>query len=212
MSLRRAVFGIITAGALLTPASASAQQSIGIRGYVMFGIAQFAATDTFEAVADLSQQPIFGGGVQVTNIWRGIFADLAVSQIQTIDGERVFVNGGEVFELNIPLDVKMRPVDVAAGWRLTHGRFSPYVGAGVTYLTYEERSDFAESGDNVNESRSGPLVLGGVDVVLWNWLHAGGEFRYRQVKGILGEGGVSEEFGEDNAGGFTAAVRISIGR
>ena len=212
MNLRRAVFAILAAGALLTPASASAQPSIGIRGYALFGIAQFAAKDTFEAVADLSQQPIFGGGAQVTNIWRGIFADLAVSQIQTIDGDRVFVNGGEVFELNIPLEVKMRPLDFAAGWRLTHGRFSPYVGAGISYLTYEERSDFAETGDNVNESRTGPLVLGGIDVVLWNWFHAGGEFRYRQVKGILGEGGASEEFGEDDAGGFTAAVRISIGR
>jgi hypothetical protein len=56
------------------------------------------------------------------------------------------------------------------------------------------------------------MFLGGVDVSIVSWLHAGGEIRYRQVKGIVGEGGVSAEFGEDNAGGVTAAVRVSIGR
>jgi opacity protein-like surface antigen len=203
---------IVLGLAALPPASAAAQESIGIRGYAAFGVAQFAAKDTFEAVADLSQNPIFGGGVQVTNIWKGIFADVAVSQIQSIEGERVFVHQGDVFEENIPLEIKMRPVDIAGGWRFTYGRFSPYVGAGVSYLTYEETSDFADPGENVNESRNGPLFLGGVDVTLWSWLHAGGEFRYRQVKGILGEEGVSEAFGENDAGGFTAALRISVGR
>lgn len=203
---------IVLGIAALAPPPAAAQESVGIRGYAIFGVAQLAAKDTFEAVADLSQQPIFGGGVQVTNIWKGIFADVSVSQIRSIDGERVFVNQGEVFELNIPLEIKMRPVDIAGGWRFTYGRFSPYVGAGLSYLTYEETSDFADSGENVNENANGPLFLGGVDVTLWDWLHAGGEFRYRQVKGIFGEDGVSETFDEDNAGGFTAAFRVAVGR
>jgi hypothetical protein len=51
-----------------------------------------------------------------------------------------------------------------------------------------------------------------VDVRVWRWISAGGEFRWRRVRGILGEGGVSAEFGEDDAGGFNAGVRISIGR
>lgn len=202
---------LVVALAALAPPPALAQ-SIGIRGYASFGIARLAATDTFEAVADTTQQPVFGGGVQVTNIWRGIFADVGVAQIETIEGERVFVDDGEVFELDIPLEVKMRPVDIAAGWRLAYGRVSPYVGAGVTFLSYEETSEGADADEDVSETTSGPLFLAGIDVAIVNWLHAGGELRYRQVKGILGEGGVSGEFGEDNAGGLTAAVRISIGR
>jgi opacity protein-like surface antigen len=201
----------IVAVAAMAPVSASAQ-SIGLRGYATFGVAQLAAKDTFEAVADTSQQPVYGGGVQVTNIWRGVFADVGVSQIEAIDGQRVFVDDGEVFELGIPLEVKMRPVDVAGGWRFAAGRISPYVGVGVTFFTYEETSEGADADENVEESRTGPLFLGGVDVEILSWLHAGGEIRYRQVKGILGEGGVSAEFGEDNAGGLAAAVRISIGR
>jgi opacity protein-like surface antigen len=210
MTVRAFVLAFL-ACAVLPPASGFAQ-SIGIRGYATFGVAQLAAKDTFEAVADTSQQPVFGGGVQVTNIWKGIFADVGVAQIRTIDGERVFIDNGEVFELGIPLEIKMRPLDLAGGWRLAYGRISPYVGAGVTFFTYEETSEFADADENVSESKSGPMFLAGVDISIVSWLHAGGEIRYRQVKGILGEGGVSAEFGEDNAGGLAAAVRISIGR
>jgi opacity protein-like surface antigen len=211
MIIRRCVLTLVVFVAIGSARPVLAQ-SIGIRGYATFGVAQLAATDTFEAVAETSQQPVFGGGVQVTNIWRGVFADLGVSQIQTIEGERVFVEDGEVFELNIPLEVKMRPLDIAAGWRFAFGRVSPYVGAGVTLFRYEETSEDSDPGEDVDESANGPLFLGGVDVAIVSWLHAGGEIRYRQVTGILGEGGVSAEFGEDNAGGLAAAVRISIGR
>jgi opacity protein-like surface antigen len=148
----------------------------------------------------------------VTNLWRSVFADVAASQT-SLDGERVFIDdAGTVFELGIPLEVTMRPIDVAAGWRFGFGRVSPYVGAGVTFLTYGETSDLSEGGEDVDESGTGALVLGGVDVQVWRWVFAGGEVRYRRVSGILGEGGVSAHFGEDNAGGVSAAVRISIGR
>jgi len=195
----------------LAPLALFAQESIGIRGYASFGIQQLAAKDTFEAAADTSQRPIFGGGVQVTRIWKGIFADVGAFAL-SLDGERFFVDDGEVFPLGIPLEVKMRPVDVAGGWRFQYGRLSPYVGAGVTFLSYEETSDTDASGEGVDDRKAGALVLGGADVALWRFIHAGGELRYRRVTGILGEAGASAEFGEDDAGGFAASVRISIGR
>ena len=106
----------------------------------------------------------------------------------------------------------MRPVDIAGGWRFVFGRVSPYAGAGVSLIAYEETADFAASGDNVSESKTGPLFLAGVDVAVIRWLHAGAEFRYRSVKGVLGDGGVSDIFGEDQLGGYALAVRISVGR
>jgi len=189
------------------------QPRIGLRGYVTFGSTTLAATDTFDAVADTHSRSTFGGGVQVTYIWKGVFADVGASQL-SLDGQRVFVSNGQIFELGIPLEIKMRPVDIAAGWRFrfSRGRISPYAGAGLTYLTYEETSDFADADENVDESKTGPLVLGGVDVQIWRWISAGGELRWRRVSGILGEGGVSAEFDEDDAGGYSAALRISIGR
>jgi opacity protein-like surface antigen len=185
---------------------------VAVRGYGTFGSTVLAATETFRAVADRASASTFGAGAQVTGLWRGLFADVAVSQLVR-DGERVFVDdAGAIFELGIPLEVTMRPVDLAAGWRFAFGRVSPYAGAGLTLLSYEEASGFAEPSDDVTRSGTGPLVLAGVDVQVWRWIHAGAELRYRRVSGILGEGGVSGHFGEENAGGFSSAVRLSFGR
>jgi len=64
----------------------------------------------------------------------------------------------------------------------------------------------------VSASRNGVVAIGGVDVPVWRWLHVGGEVRYRWVKGILGEGGVSDEFDEDRLGGISVALRVSVVR
>lgn len=189
---------------------APVQPRIGFRGYVTFGTARLAANETFAAVAE-SRIGAIGGGVQVTNIWKNAFADVAGSQL-SLDGERVFIDNGRVFELGIPLQIAMRPLDIAGGWRLAlmRGRIFPYIGAGLTFVQYEETSEFAGSGEDVSESKAGPLVIGGVDVRVWRWISAGGEFRWRRVRGILGERGVSAEFSEDDAGGFNAGMRISV--
>lgn len=190
------------------------ESAIGFRGYVTFGSTALAAHESFDAVADTHSRENVGGGGQVTNIWKGVFADVAVSQ-WSLDGQRAFVLNRQVFRLGIPLEAKMRPVDLAAGWRLRllRGRLSPYGGAGLTYLTYAETSQFAGSGEDVRESKTGPLLLAGVDVRIWRWIHAGGELRWRRVNGILGESGlsgVSTEFDEDDAGGVSGALRISV--
>lgn len=191
--------------------AAPAKPKPGLRGYVIAGSSTLAAEQTFDAVGAAHSRPVFGGGVQVTNIWKGLFADVGASQL-TVDGRRVFVDDGQVFDLGIPLTVTMRPLDFAGGWRLGVGPVSPYAGVGVTYLSYEESSSFADSDEDVTERRAGLLVLVGADVRVWRWIHAGGDFRWRRVRGILGEGGASGAFGEDDAGGFAAAVRMSIGR
>lgn len=193
---------------LLLPVAAAAQAPT-LRGYVTFGTTSLAASETFEAVADSSRALTFGGGVTAT-VWNGVFVDVAASRMK-LDAERVFVNEGTVFPLGIPMEISIVPLDIAAGWR-TGARAQTYVGAGLTRITYKETSDFSTEDEDVKESASGLLVLGGVDVALSNWLHAGGELRYRHVEGILGDGGVSQTFDEHEIGGLTFAVRISVGR
>src|SRR5690349_9813871 len=105
-------------------APAMGQPQIGGRGYVTFGSTSFAAADTFKAIGGSGTQSGFGGGGNVTGFWRGLFADIGVSQ-QQIKGERVFMNGGTVYRLGIPLTITVRPVDVAGGWRFVTGRMSP---------------------------------------------------------------------------------------
>ncbi len=205
--MTRTVLALVVLGLLAGPRAVSAQSASG-RAYVTFGTLAMTASETFDAVADTSRMPVVGVGGAVS--WRGVFVDVAVSK-GTLDGQRVFVLDGEVFDLGIPLEISVRPVDIAGGYRGTSGRLSPYAGVGVTFVTYEETADFADPGDDVSDRANGWLLLGGVDVSILPWLHAGGEVRYRSVKGVLGEGGVSEAFGEDNVGGTSVAVRVSVG-
>jgi hypothetical protein len=190
---------------------AMAQPSIGARAYLTYGTTSFAAADTFEAVGAASRQSGLGGGGTVTGLWHGLFADVAVSQ-QKVNGERAFINNGNVYHLGIPLSIKMRPVDVAAGWRFARGRVSPYAGGGMTFISYTEQGAFAEAGDDVSDRASGGLFLGGADVAVIKWITVGGEVRYRAVSGVLGNDGISQVVGDDQLGGLSASLRISVGR
>jgi opacity protein-like surface antigen len=204
---------LMLVGCLLAVAApASAQLAFDARGYFTYGVTIFSAAETLDAVADKHRAPGIGGGVVLGGFWRSLFVDVGLSQ-QTLDGERVFVTDArEVFKLGIPLKLTFRPLDVAVGWRMKLGRYSPYGGIGLSRMNYEETSDDSAAGDNVSASRNGALIIGGVDVPVWRGVQVGGEVRYRAIKGILGEGGVSEVFDEDRLGGASAAVRISVGR
>ena len=144
-------------------------------------------------------------------LWRGLFADIGVFQTR-LKGERVFVDSGTVYKLGIPLQVTVTPIDFVGGWRVTIDRLSTFVGAGVSSVMYKETGDFSEGDDNVSERKVGPVVLGGVDVAITKWVQVGAEIRYRAIKGVLGSGGVSEVYGENELGGVSAAVRMSVGK
>jgi opacity protein-like surface antigen len=180
-------------------------------GYIAFGSTALGASQTFNAVAGTDRDTGFTIGGSVVRLWRGVFADVAWSQ-QKITGQRVFVNQGTVYGLGIPLTITMRPLDLAGGWRVQSGRLSPYGGAGVSHLSYKETDPSAAAGETVDMSHVGPLLMGGVDFALLQWIQVGGEIRYRRVSGILGSGGVSQSFGEDTLGGVSLAVRVVVGR
>lgn len=89
-------------------------------------------------------------------------------------------------------------------------RVVPYLGGGVGIVLYEEKSDFAESGDNVSESSPSYHVLGGVDFALSRAFVLGVEGVYRWVPDALGEGGASEAFGETDLGGFVFRAKFAF--
>jgi hypothetical protein len=194
-----------------TSSEAAAQGRVSLSGYGFFGDVRLDAAQTFEAVSDTSHARLLGGGFQITNLWKSVFVDVAVSRL-TIDGERIFIDNGAVQPLGIPLEISMLYADVAAGWRDVKGRLSSYVGGGVSRLRYRETSEFAQPEENVTESGTGVLFLAGVDFGLFRWVRVGGELRYRRISGVLGSGGASEKFDEDSAGGVSIALRVSIGR
>jgi len=169
------------------------------------------ASESFEAVTGSATVISYGGGVQFTNLWRGLFVEGAIERSR-LDGERVFVFRDEVFKLGIPLEVTMTPIDAVVGWRAGRGRLVPYVAGGVTWFRYEETSDFADEDENVDERKTGFVVRAGVEVSVARWVHLRGDLRYRRVNDVLGVAGASAAFAEDRLGGFGAAVSVLIGR
>lgn len=195
--------------ACVLSAQLRAQERLAVSGYVELGTMQLAAAQTFDAVFGSHRASIVGGGGQLSNIWRGLFVDIGLSAISK-NGERVSLNGGDVVALGVPLTVRMRHLDVAAGWRHAFGRLTPYASAGMAHVTYIE-SDPSEPVDLVN-TQTGPLVVAGLDVSIMSWVRIGAELRGRRVRGILGASGASAHFGERSAGGVSTAMRLSVGR
>ena len=99
----------------------------------------------------------------------------------------------------------------AQGPKPRWGGLKPYVGGGIGIVTYKETSDFAASGDDVDDSFTSAHVLGGIEIPVWKWLGAAVEFNYRWVKDALGTAGASKEFGDDDLGGPAFRFKITIG-
>jgi hypothetical protein len=186
-------------------------QPLGARAYITYGETRLTASQSFEAVTGTSSTSGIGVGGMVTGLWREVFVDVAFTQ-QKFNGNRVFVDQGAVYSLGIPSRITIRPIDIAAGWTIRGRRVATYFGGGVTVASYKEESDFATTGDDVNERKTGPVALVGADVRVARLFTVGGEMRYRSITGVLGAGGVSQQFGEDQLGGVSFAARVSVGR
>lgn len=193
--------------------AAAAEETIGVRGFGLIGAHFFSASESFTAVLGSRSGPVFGGGGHVT-FPVGLYVEAAAWRFSE-DGERVFVGpGDEVFPLGIPTTIQVTPLELTGGWRFTHlsRRLVPYVGAGINWHRYEETSDFAEAGDDVDERFTGYHLVGGVEVRLYRWIHAAGEVTWSSVADALGQGGASAAFDEDNLGGTSIRIKVLVGR
>jgi hypothetical protein len=190
-----------------------AAQGVDIKGYGMVGAMNFSASESFDAVLGSSSGTIFGGGAEVGLPWGGLYFGVGAWRYSN-DGERVFVSGSDVFPLGIPLTVEITPVELTAGWRFKQvsSRLVPYVGGGWSSYAYKETSEFSDAGEDVDDRFNGFHILGGVEFRATPWLGIGGEIAFSNVPDALGAGGVSAEFDEDNLGGTSYRLKISIGR
>ncbi len=205
------VFAQATAPAQPATPRAWVEPGSGYRAFVMFDQVSFSAQETFDAVLGKTRLSAIGGGGEI-RFWKGLFVRGAYSSMDAA-GERAFVVSGQVIPVGIPVTVEIKPLEFGVGWRLPLDRarrFVVYGGGGSLYVSYRETSDFAEPGENTDESFTGQMAFGGLDVRIWKLVSAGVEVQYRSVPDALGrEGSVSAEFDETNLGG--TAIRFLVG-
>jgi len=189
------------------------EPKVGVRPFFLVTGQRFLAGETFDAVFGRSVEPFWGGGVNV-HFAQGLFIDATVSHFSG-DGERAFTFEGDSFGLGIPLRATVTPIEFSAGWRFPQGRqhqVVPYVGGGIGTYKYSEESDFASDTENLSAQKTGFLVVGGSEFRVHRIVTTAVDVQYSSVSGILGQGGLSEEFGEDNLGGIAVRFRVMVGK
>ena len=185
--------------------------AVSFRPFFLVSAEQPAANKTFEAVFGQSLQQFWGGGVQVA-LRSGFYVEVEASRFKKT-GQRAFVFNGQAFRLGIPLSATIMPLELSAGYRFkVSPRLLPYAGGGIARYSYTETSDFSDTGEDVDATHTGYLVLGGVEVRAHRWVGVSVDVQYTQVTGILGGAGVSKEFGESNLGGTAVRLKVLVGR
>lgn len=199
------------AGAQFRPVMRPRPAPIGFRAFGHYEQVSMTASKTFDAVLGTREMKGRGAGGEVIRLWRGLFGRVALSQMSDT-GSRAFIVDQEPISLNIPLEVTVRTLEFGGGWRVIPRRMprlSYYGGAGLLRVKLEEKSSFAQPGENTRASFNGYSVFAGVEVGVWKWIFAGVEGQYRMIPDALGEDGISKAYNETDLGG--AAVRVLFG-
>ncbi len=205
MKTRRTVLAGLLFVALSTPARA---QRFGVElegGY--FGLS--GAAKSAQAVFDGSTgSATFGGALRFVH-HKGFYLT-AGARTWSKDGERVFVASptGPVQRLGFPLSLRLVPITGAVGYRFRRTRkLVPYVGIGGGVTLFREESDV--TGDVRTESRTVGTFLGEAGVEYGKGpLRFAVEGSYSTAPNGVGVGGVSQVYGEDDIGGWTALGKL----
>ncbi|HJU41245.1 MAG TPA: hypothetical protein VJ691_00465 [Vicinamibacterales bacterium] len=201
-----------------TSPPAPQSRGIDIGGYAMAGVMNFTAADSFDVIFGRPSGPIFGGGGRIGLPLRtgfgGVFVDVGAWRFHD-EGERVFVFNGEAFDLNIPVEITIMPIELTAGWQFRlrrMPRFRPYVAVGYSSYGYKETSPFNTPDEDVDDRFNGYHAFGGAELKMTRWLGVAGEVNWTTIPDAIGIGGVSAEFDETDLGGTSIRFKITIGR
>jgi hypothetical protein len=194
-----------------TPAVPQAPKKVRARGFGQVAYNLFSSDRSFKAVLDNDKGWFFGGGGQVV-IEPGIYVEGSVDYYEKT-GQRVFVHDNQVFGLGISDKVRIIPLQFTAGFRVPGlGRIVPYGGGGGGVYFFKEEADFAEAGDNVDDSYGSFHFVGGVEFTGVEWASTAFEVQWTKVTNSIGIGGVSAVFGEDDLGGIAFRLKVLFGK
>ena len=194
---------------LMTPVPAHAQ--VAVRAFADAGFTTFTATQSFKAVLGTPSGFVYGGGLEVTD--SRYFVAVSAQRFSH-KGHRVFVFQDQVFPLNVNDTVSVTPLDLTVGYRLRFRRVVPYVGGGIGWYRYQERSEPATAAEDIRQTSTGYHLLAGAEVPLHRWLGVGVDAQWATVPNALGGSstGVAQAYGEHDLGGFTVRTKIVVGR
>jgi hypothetical protein len=198
--------------ALAVPTTAHAGP-IGLQAFAAIDFNAFAASKTYNAIFGSSMIPGYGGGADITGLWKNLFVRVDFTNISKT-GSRVFVDSGQVFKLNEPAKLTERPIQVGVGWRfvMKNPKLVPYAGGGVLIESY--KVEYSLSPDlNESETFTGGTVFGGVDYAITKVLFVGGEAQYRFLPNALQSTAASSAasvYGETDGGGFTGRIVVGV--
>jgi hypothetical protein len=178
-----------------------------VRAFGQAGGTLFTARNSFETILGSAFGAVSGGGVQVV-LPNDVFVQVSTERFRET-GERVLVDGGQLFTLESDADVAVTPVLVTLGFRSReYSRMAPYVGFGVGW--HQLREDWA--GVEVGTHRKiGYHVLGGIEYPLGRWVALGGEAQWATVPKALGDSGISAVYDERNLGGTSFRFKLIVG-
>lgn len=183
-----------------SPALADGRFSLGLRGGIFD---PSGSPDTFDAVYGGDTMTQFGIDfrARLGRSWR---AHLAVDH-GNLDGELVIVTPTGPVGTGAETQLTLTPVHLSIERVFRAGQpFSLYLGAGPTYLDWEDDNDFeATSGSDLGYH----AVFGAEHS--FHRAAVGGEVRYSTIPDAIGEGGASQFFGEDDLGGISFHLVVS---
>ncbi|MBZ0111943.1 MAG: porin family protein [Thermoanaerobaculia bacterium] len=198
----RAIGGFLLCLGLVSgvPALAEGRLSLGLRGGIFDPT---GSPDTFDAVYGGDTMPQFGLDfrVRLGRSWR---AHLAADH-GTLDGELVIVTPSGPVGTGVETQLTLTPVHLSIERLFRAGRpWSLYLGAGPTYLDWEDDNDF----ETTSGSDLGYHAVFGAERN-FGQTAVGGEVRYSTISDAIGEGGASQFFGEDDLGGVSLHLVVS---
>lgn len=185
-------------------------QPYSLRLFAQGGVSRFTADDTFTAVLGRPNGLWWGGGVQgrTSNGWQLEFA----ADVLQATGTRVFAFEGDVFDLGIPIAVRLVPVTASIGYRFwRQGTRAAYVTVGAGRVFVRERSDDADADEDVDTAFAIYQVVGGVEVRSWSSAAIALEAQYSLTPNAL-TNAVATNFNEHDLGGAQLRLKVLFGR
>ena len=171
---------------------------VGVR---LAGFEMVNSADSYDAVYG-ETMPV--GGVEAAAVLRGrLFLALAYERGE-VDGERVLLTRPPR-PTGVPTELTYAPLHLTLGAVLRpRARWQVRLGAGPTLLDWQD----ASAGESQGGTDLGWHLAAGLRRELRRW-SLGGELRYSTIPDAVGEGGVTQFFGDDDLGGLELAAVAS---